>query len=136
LQCLCQCSNEGFLDKLKLISLFSDSRMAEYVVWREVGLAAGRRPGRALNLMVESSKNVSLDYESLLPAAPVLSMLAVTFTYNYRVQAEQEVNHKWLILYSIAYYVTIFTDIIDHSYFTGYSKSFNCWTFISSHLAR
>ena len=77
-----------------------------------------------------------VDYESLLPAAPVLSMLAVTFTYSYRVQAGQEVTHKWLILYSIAYYVTIFTDIIDHSYFTGYSKKFNCWTFISAHLAR
>ena len=75
-------------------------------------------------------------WEGLLPADPGLSMLAVTFTYSYRVQAEQEFNHKWLILYSIAYYVTIFTDIIDHSYFTGYSKSFNCWTFISSHLAR
>ena len=61
-------------------------------------------------------KNVSLDYESLLPAAPV----TFTYTYSYRVQTEQEVNHKWLILYSISYYVTIFTDIIDHSYFTGY----------------
>jgi hypothetical protein len=45
---------------------------------------------------------VSLDYKSLLPAAHVLSMLAVTFNYGFKIQAEEEVNHKWCIQYSIA----------------------------------
>jgi hypothetical protein len=86
----------------------------------------------ALNLLAGSGKDVSLEYESLMPAAPVLSMLAVTFVYGFRLQAEEEVHHKWLILFSTAYFAIIFTDIMEHSYFTGYSKSFNCWTFISA----
>ena len=32
-----------------------------------------------------SGKEVSLDYQSLLPAAPVLSMLAVPFTYGFKI---------------------------------------------------
>ena len=46
----------------------------------------------ALNLLLGSVKTVSLDYESRLPAAPVLSMLAVTFTYSFEIQAEEELT--------------------------------------------
>ncbi len=35
---------------------------------------------------------MSLDYASLLPAAPVLSMLAVTFTYSFEIRAEEELT--------------------------------------------
>jgi hypothetical protein len=52
----------------------------------------------ALNLLVGSGKEVSLDYESLLPTAPVLSMFDITFTYGF---SEIQVNLEYPPLFQL-----------------------------------